>query len=616
MTDGSTESKNRRLEYTTQLDQEEVKRELDRLVQEKLDRLSENVDASRFEEELQEKAHQLEADKAAHYRSKGENGRASRTGGASQDPSESDDHVKVYAAASAALKRLGSYRPVGEGFIHRTWRLIRSLKKARLALAGEAWCTEEVRSSRYRAVFDDCWGPLVDSWDEMWNCAWNFVTRAGTDLWDLLLIVADLLIAAAYYAGSFFYYIWDLLWDVRYWFDQHKRNFLAAFATVVVTAVVSVVLIQSATAYEYTYHGRVMGVVKNPEDVYSTIDVLGDKLSKAAGVAVSLDVERDMTFRKVMGLTSNVQSDEDILNTITYMKDLQVEAYAVMLDGEESVVLESEGVAKSILSEIQNEYAGERKDTEYTSINYDQQIVIQPVYCLLGDIWNRSDAKRYLQGDPSISMPAHITIRTTETAMYTEPVPFSIEYVNDSSMYTGVEELRSEGEDGLEQVVATIERINGEEVSRTIVSTTEIREPVPEIRAQGTRPIPVAQGTGQFIYPLISYTLSSPFGMRWGTLHTGVDLAAPMGSRIYASDGGTVEFAGWHGSYGYLIIINHGGLYETYYAHCSAMLVSAGDEVVQGQNIGLVGSTGFSTGPHCHFEIRYNGTPTDPLGYL
>ena len=614
MTDGSTGSDNRKLEYTTQLDQEEVKKELDRLLQEKLDRMSEKVDADRFEEELQEKAQKLEEDKEAHYRQSGVRARPSKSRRKADE--ESDDHVKVYAAASAALKKLGSYRPVGEGFLHRTWRLIRSLRRERLALAGEAWCTEEVRSSRYRAALDDCWGPLVDSWDEMWSCAWNFLTRAAADLWDLLLIAADWIIAAAYYAGSFFYYIWDLLWDVRYWFDQHKRNFLAAFATVVVTAAISVVLIQSATAYEYTYHGRVMGVVKNVEDVYDTIDVLGDKLSKAAGVNVSLDVERDMTFRKVMGLTTDVQSDEDILNTLTYMKDLQVEAYAVMLDGEETVLLESESVAKSILSEIQNEYAGERPGVQYTDIHYDQQIAIQPVYCLLGDIWNRSDAKRFLQGDPSISMPSRITIRSTETATYTESVPYETEYIDDPSMYTGVEELRSEGAEGTDVVVATIERVNGEEVSRTVISSTEVKAPVAEVRARGTRPIPVAQGTGQFIYPLISYTLSSPFGMRWGTLHTGVDLAAPMGTKIYASDGGTVEFAGWHGSYGYLIIIDHGGLYETYYAHCSQLLVSAGDEVTQGQNIGLVGSTGFSTGPHCHFEVRYNGTPTDPLGYL
>ena len=75
-------------------------------------------------------------------------------------------------------------------------------------------------------------------------------------------------------------------------------------------------------------------------------------------------------------------------------------------------------------------------------------------------------------------------------------------------------------------------------------------------------------------------------------------------------------FAGWKGSYGYLVIISHGGLFETYYAHCSKILVSVGENVYQGQNIALVGSTGYSTGPHCHFEVRYNGTPNNPLNYL
>ena len=89
-----------------------------------------------------------------------------------------------------------------------------------------------------------------------------------------------------------------------------------------------------------------------------------------------------------------------------------------------------------------------------------------------------------------------------------------------------------------------------------------------------------------------------------------------MHTKIYAADGGTVSFAGWKGGYGNLVIVDHGGFYQTYYAHCSEILVSEGDQVYQGQNIALVGSTGNSTGPHLHFEVRYNGEPMNPLDYL
>jgi murein DD-endopeptidase MepM/ murein hydrolase activator NlpD len=311
-----------------------------------------------------------------------------------------------------------------------------------------------------------------------------------------------------------------------------------------------------------------------------------------------------------------VDSDEDILNTITYMKDLQVEAYTICLDDEETVLLESENVAKSILNEIQTEYTTTEGNAVINEVTYDQKVDIRPVFCLLGDIWDRSEAKKYLQSGETASDAPRITIRSTETATYTESVDYDVQYIDNASMYEGETSVKSEGRKGTDLIVATVERVNGEEVSRTVVSTTRITEPVAEVQYRGTKPVPVAQGTGNFQYPLYSYTLTSPFGMRWGTMHTGVDLAAPYGSKIYASDGGTVTFAGWKGSYGYLIIISHGGLYETYYAHCSKILVSAGENVYQGQNIGLVGSTGWSTGPHCHFEVRYNGTPYNPLNYL
>ncbi|MBQ1580612.1 MAG: peptidoglycan DD-metalloendopeptidase family protein [Firmicutes bacterium] len=602
MTDKSADNINKNI------DQEGVRKELDELVQSKLQQLDEKLDAQAFEEEFREKAQELEKEKEAHYQRKGK-----RRSEASGSDSE---HRRVYAAASAAARKLASYRPVGEGFLHRTWRLGKQLKAKRREMQGKDWYTQERRQAEYAACVDDCWGPVVDGWDGLWNTAWNFICRLGEDFWDLLLIIADAVIAAAYYLGSFFYYIWDRLWDVRYWIEQRKHNIFAAFAVLVVVIAASVVLIQSSTAYEYSYHGKLLGTARSVDDVYRTIDVLGDKLSKATGANVSLDVERDMTFNKVVGFNLDVDTDEDILNTITYMKDLQVEAYVICVDDEETVTLESESVAKELLSEIQNEYAAASTGAVIDEVSYDQKVEIRPSYCLLGDIWNRSDAKKVLQGNKEGTDEPLITIRSTETATYTEAVAYDVQYIDNASLYEGETEIKSQGSEGTDLIVATVERVNGQEVARTVVSTTRITEPVAEVQYRGTKPIPATQGTGAFQYPLASYTISSYFGMRWGTLHTGVDLAAPMGSKIYASDGGTVTFAGWKGSYGYLVIISHGGLFETYYAHCSKILVSVGENVYQGQNIALVGSTGYSTGPHCHFEVRYNGTPNNPLNYL
>jgi murein DD-endopeptidase MepM/ murein hydrolase activator NlpD len=108
----------------------------------------------------------------------------------------------------------------------------------------------------------------------------------------------------------------------------------------------------------------------------------------------------------------------------------------------------------------------------------------------------------------------------------------------------------------------------------------------------------------------------SPFGWRWGRMHEGIDIGVGYGTPIVAAASGTVIYAGWMGGYGNLVIVDHGGGIATAYGHNSSILVGYGSSVSQGQTIALSGSTGNSTGPHVHFEVRVNGSPVDPLGYL
>ena len=116
------------------------------------------------------------------------------------------------------------------------------------------------------------------------------------------------------------------------------------------------------------------------------------------------------------------------------------------------------------------------------------------------------------------------------------------------------------------------------------------------------------------IWP-VSGPVVSPFGWRWGRMHEGIDVAAGYGVPIVASAAGVVIYAGWMGGYGNLIIIDHGGGLATAYAHQSSFAVGGGP-VSQGQTIGYIGCTGHCFGPHLHFEVRVNGSPVDPLGYL
>jgi murein DD-endopeptidase MepM/ murein hydrolase activator NlpD len=136
-----------------------------------------------------------------------------------------------------------------------------------------------------------------------------------------------------------------------------------------------------------------------------------------------------------------------------------------------------------------------------------------------------------------------------------------------------------------------------------------------KLRASQTDTAPAAGGNGTFAWP-VSGPITSPFGMRWGTLHPGIDIGVPTGTPIHAAGPGTVIWCGWMSGYGNLVMIDHHNGLATLYGHQSRIAASCGQQVATGDVIGYVGCTGFCTGPHLHFEVRLNGTPVDPLGYL
>jgi murein DD-endopeptidase MepM/ murein hydrolase activator NlpD len=133
-----------------------------------------------------------------------------------------------------------------------------------------------------------------------------------------------------------------------------------------------------------------------------------------------------------------------------------------------------------------------------------------------------------------------------------------------------------------------------------------------QLAASQSTGAPSASG---FIWP-VSGPVVSPFGMRWGRLHAGIDIAVPSGTPIHAAAAGRVVIAGWVSGYGNYTCIDHGGGIATCYGHQQSFAVGVGASVAQGQVIGYSDCTGHCFGPHVHFEVRVNGTPVDPLGYL
>jgi len=222
---------------------------------------------------------------------------------------------------------------------------------------------------------------------------------------------------------------------------------------------------------------------------------------------------------------------------------------------------------------------------------------------------------------PEPFLPVKISIRTT----YTETIPYDTTIKYSSSLYEGQTEITTSGRNGSQEVVADIIYVNGVEVSRDIISTTVTKEARNAVKKVGTKAVPKTAPsiedfngvtvTGKFMWPVDGGHITC--GWLGYPGHYGLDIGAAKGTNIYASDGGIVVYVHYgKTSYGYEIVIDHGNGYETRYGHCSKILVEVGDKVEKGDVIGLVGSTGNSTGPHLHFEIIKDGNRINPKPFI
>lgn len=249
-------------------------------------------------------------------------------------------------------------------------------------------------------------------------------------------------------------------------------------------------------------------------------------------------------------------------------------------------------------------------------------------------------SKKYLNiGDELVIMRSKplINARLSYVQEYTESIEAEVELQKSADMYEGEKKTVSEGSDGEQKVVARIVKNNGLEIEKKILESEVLKEPVKKVVMVGTKVAPVryvasaVQSRSKVSYaqeskelrgglklqrPMQSYLITSRYGSRWGSFHQGIDLAGPVGTPVYAAESGTVTVSTTNGrGYGYYIKINHGSGVSTMYAHCSQLLVEAGQTVEKGQLIAKSGNTGRSTGPHLHFEVLIDGNAQNPEKY-
>ena len=596
-----------------------AKSDIQRLAAKSKKKLEKLVDEEGFEKKLEHQARSKAAQRAL-FRS--------QKHGSSEISSEHIGAEAVYEAkAAVGTTKARSRRR--QGFIGRTISLIKGLSAVKRSLKGRDYVTAEQKKKLQKEVLWDAWTPECQAMRDLADNTWDFISDFGSDAWDIVLFIADLVIKLGFFLATLGYFLYDVLWDVRLFLEEHKHKLFLWFSSLISAAAIIAITVSSVSAFEYSYYGKKRGVARSKEEVYRTITVLGDKLSEASGANVNLDVQRDMEFKRIYGFHLAVDTPDTILNTITYMKDFQADASAICIDGRTAVVLENADTANAIIDQYRKDFAGERTGVEYSLIKFMESVTVEPVQVLLGDIWNESDALHYLEtgytrelaeGEDAVPQ---INIYSVETATYEEDIPFEIEYIENTSLYADETKVFTEGITGKQMIVAKIVRYNGIEQEREILSSARTSNPINAVYYKGTKPLPESRGTGTFIFPLQdAYFWSAGFGEYYGVpgvnpVHSGDDFACPIGTHIYASDGGVVVYAGWDTSgYGLHVIIDHGGLYKSVYGHCSELFVQTGELVYQGKHIANVGSTGVSTGPHLHFEVRYKDVAIDPMSVL
>lgn len=435
------------------------------------------------------------------------------------------------------------------------------------------------------------------------------------------------------------------------------RYFLAAAAVIGIATTATTVYTRG---YQVTVDGKEMGIIADPATVEETVERVEDRVGEILGREYTLDNE--ITFQSKIVDKNHLTSLTGLENYLFNQVGEVTKTHVLSIGGQDmGATMDGAGLS-AILEVLKAPYVNENTVSaqftvpvevryEYTSTaelkpleDFKKLLMSNSIEAAtysveagntyygiaqkhgmtleeLMDMNPQADLNRLMVGDVLTvrqSVP-YLSVRTVDAVTYQEAIPSPVEYVDDDTMYKGDTKVLEPGTEGSQLVSAQVTSVNGVEQSRDITATKVLSEPTVKKVAQGTKPRPKTMPTGHLKWP-VRGTVTSNYGGRslFGTynFHGGLDIACAYGTSVKASDGGKVIFAGWQGSYGKLVVIDHENGKQTYYAHNSSLNVSVGQRVYQGQTIAKVGTTGRTSGPHCHFEVRINGQRTNPRSYL
>lgn len=360
-----------------------------------------------------------------------------------------------------------------------------------------------------------------------------------------------------------------------------------------------------AVGVELIVNGKVVGLVKDKD---TADQILGQVKAKYGGTAVAEQQKQEKGKVSILSAEKSLSPGESEVQEVNFIQQVEVKEKTIQPD---QLMNPDDLLKKLETGDVQpTKYTVEKGDCVSCiakKFNISKQVIYE------NNPWIVDDAIKVGQVlDLTVLQPT-LSVKTVEKVVERQEIQYETEYIKDDNLRAGIVQTITPGKNGMKNVTFLVTKVNGKWMEEEMLNEEILEQPVKATARKGTKVI-LGEGTGKFAWPVVSSSVSSGFGYRWGKLHKGVDLTG--NKSILASDNGKVEYVGYKSDYGNHVIITHMNGYKTLYGHLASSSVKVGQIVEKGEKIGVMGSTGDSTGVHLHFEIQHDGKPENPLKYL